>query len=494
MALILRSNPAPLSGALFVKNPRRRVRKNRKARRAIKFRSLGGLFKNRRRVKRVRRNSVALRHNRRRSAKKSGVIARLLARFKMKRNAGYQLNRRRRGVRRGAGLMARLRMNRRRRVSRLNPFKSFKAHGKTVKFFARKNRRHAKRNPGYLLNRRRRHVRKNPGYQLNRRRHAVRRNGGGFNLAILRPVEGLVAKFPILGSPIAKAMGYVAFGALAGATHYYGVKAVRYVGGLLPAPVQKVGSFLAPVGYSLTGVLANYAINKLPIPFLSDAQKRSLGIAAMIAGGVLDVFRLIKGQSSDLGDADDFGDGGAYDVVPLSGIGEGMGGIGQGMGAIGEGMGDAGDYGDAELADAYYSGPDLDGYEGEAAMYGAHAYRSTFGAPPKRASRVASPLSRHAGRRGHRWGWLIKAVGWERFQAIAAMEPEARCALIAELRKNAIASVDAKLGRKEMGAIGEGMGAIGQGLSGIGQGLAGFGMVASEGMGDLGFMSAGAAY
>jgi len=294
-------------------------------------------------------------------------------------------------------------------------------------------------------------------------------------------------------------MGYVAFGALAGATHYYGVKAVRYVGGMLPAPVQKVGSFLAPVGYSLTGVLANYAIQRLPIPFLSDAQKKSLGVAAMIAGGVLDVFRLIKGQSSDLGDLDgddDYGDGQAYDVVPLGGIGEGMGAIGEGMGgigfgAIGEGMGDAGDYGDAELADAYYSGPDLDAYEGEAAMYGAHAYRSTFGAPPKRASRVASPFSRHAGRRGHRWGWLIKAVGYERFQAIAAMEPEARCALIAELRKNAIATVDARVGKKEMAGIGEGMGGIGQGFGGIGQG---FGMVASEGMGDLGFMSAGSAY
>lgn len=482
MALILRKNPAPISGALFVKNPRRRVKRNRKARRALKFRSLGGLRMNRRR--RVRRNSVA-RHNR-----KGGVLARLLKRFKMKRNVGYQLNRRRRST----GLLARLRMNRRRRVrvSRLNPMKSFLARGKRISFFAKKN-------TGYTLNRRRRSMRKNTGYTLNRRRRGVRRNPseGGFNLAILRPVEGIVAKFPILGSPVAKAMGYVAFGALAGATHFYGVKAVRWVGSKLPAPVQKVGDFLAPVGYSLTGVLANYAIQRLPIPFLSESQKKSLGIAAMIAGGVLDVFRFIKGQSSNLGDldgddyGDEFGDGGAYDVVPLAGIGEGLGGIG-------EGMGDAGDYSDAEMADAYYSGPDLDGYEGEAAMHGAHAYRSVFGAPPKRASRVASPFSRHAGRRGHRWGWLIKAVGYERFQAIAAMEPEARCALIAELRKQAIATVDAKLGSKAMAGIGEGMGGIGQGLSGIGQGFGGigegFGMVASEGMGDFGFMSAGASY
>lgn len=477
MALILRNNPAPLSGALFVKNPRkRRVKRNRKARRAMKFRTLSGLFKNRKRrsTRRVRRNSVAVKLNRGR-ARKSGVLARLLKRFKMKRNAGYLLNRRRRTMR------------------KFNPMKSFKAHGKTVSFFAKKNRRH-KRNAGYLLNRRRRTVRKNAGYQLNRRhRRNPSESGGGFSLPILSPIKSLISKVPFVGHPVAKALGYIAFGAAAGATHYYGLKAVRYVGGMLPAPVQNFArSYLAPVGYSLTGVAANFALQKLPIPFLSDDAKRKLGVAAMIAGGVLDVFRALKGQSSDLGD------GGAYDVVPLSGIGEGMGAIGEGMGGIGEGMGDAGDYGDAEMADAYYSGPDLDSYEGEAAMYGAHAYRSVFGAPPKRASRVVSPYSRHAGRRGHRWAWLIKAVGWERFQQIAAMDPDARCALIAELRKQAIATVDARVASSSMGAIGEGMGGIGQGLSGIGQGFGGigqgFGMVSSEGMGDLGFMSAGSAY
>jgi len=472
VALVLRSNPAPLSGALFVKNPRRRVRRNRKARRAMKFSSLMGMFKNRKR-----------RTTRRMNGRKSGVLARLLRKFKMRKNAGYMLNRRR-------------------RVSRRNPMKSFLAHGRKVAFFAKKNasytlnrrRRSVRKNPGYMLNRRRRSVRKNAGYQLNRR-HSMRRNGeGGFNLPILRPVESLIAKVPLLGSPIAKALGYVAFGALAGATHYYGVKAVRYAGGMLPESVQSFGrTFIAPVGYSLTGVLANFAIQRLPIPFLSDAQKKSLGVAAMIAGGVLDVFRALRGQSSDLGDMDDFGDGGAYDVVPLGGIGEGMGVIG--YGAIGEGMGDAGDYSDAEAADAMYSGPDFDSYEGEAAMHGAHAYRSTFGAPMKRASRVSSPFSRHAGKRGHRWGWLIKLVGFERFQQIAAMEPEVRCTLIAELRKQAIATVQAKVGKSSsMGAIGEGMGAIGEGMGGIGQGMAGFGMVASEGMGELGFMSAGAAY
>ena len=472
MALILRPNPAPLSGALFVKNPRRRrVKRNRKARKARLF---GGLFG------KMKMNRKRKAGPRKATARKSSVLSRLLRKFKMKKNAGYMLNRRRRGAarRRLALFNPGYLLNRRRRRARLNPMKAFRTRsGKSITFFAKKNRRrHArKHNPGYMLNRRRR----NPS------------EGGGFSLPILAPVKNLIAKVPFVGHPVAKALGYIAFGAAAGATHYYGMKAIRYVGGMLPAPVQSFArSYLAPVGYSLTGVAANVALQKLPIPFLSDEQKRKLGVAAMIAGGVLDVYRAIKGQSGDLGD------GGAYDVVPLGAIGEGMGAIGEGMGAIGEGMGavDAGEYGDACAADAQFCGPDLDSYEGEAAMYGAHAYRSVFGAPVRVHSRVVTRHSRHAGRRGHRWGWLIKLVGWERFGKIAAMEPDARVALINNLRQQALSTIDAS----NLSGIAEGMGGIGMsgiGLGGIGMsGHQSFGAVASEGMGDLGFMAAGAAY
>jgi hypothetical protein len=467
---MLRKNPAPLSGALFVKNPRRRrkMKMNRKARRSLKFRTLGGLF--------------TAKHNRRRRSRKakSGLLDRLIAKFR-KNRVSVKMNRRRRVKmnrshmkmnrrRRNAGylLNSSYMLNRRRRRSRKNPMKSFMARGRKVSFFSKKNRR---RNPS---------------------------EGGGFALpSVLQPVKTLVGKVPFVGHPVAKALGYIAFGAAAGATHYYGMKAVRYVGGMLPAGVQSFGrTFVAPVGYSLLGVAANMALQKLPVPLLTDDQKRKLGVAAMIAGGVLDVYRFIKGQSSDLGDADDYGDGGAYDVVPLAGIGQGFGAIGEGFGAIGEGMGAIGEgmggvYSDAEAADAAFSGPDLDSYEGEAALRGAPAYVGRFGPPPKIAARRVAAQSRHAGRPGHRWGWLIKLVGWERFGQIAAMEPEARVALIQELRRQALATVEASVGQREMAGIAEGMAGIGQGFGGIGQG---FGMVASEGMGDLGFMSAGSAY
>jgi len=226
----------------------------------------------------------------------------------------------------------------------------------------------------------------------------------------------------------------------------------------------------------------------------------------MIAGGVLDAYRAVKGQSSDLGDSDfsDFGDGGAYDVVPLGGIGmdgSGMGGIGIGMGGIGIGMGaiDAGDYGDACAADAQYCGPDLNAYEGEAAMYGAPAYRRMFGPPALVHSRSVTRHSRHAGKPGHRWAWLVKLIGWDRFGKLAAMEPNARVALLEQLRVQALSAVDSSSGSSvaAMGSIGMGSIAMGGiGMTGIGMGGIGqsFGQNSSEGMGDLGFMSAGAAY
>jgi hypothetical protein len=49
--------------------------------------------------------------------------------------------------------------------------------------------------------------------------------------------------------------------------------------------------------------------------------------------------------------------------------------------------------------------------------------------------------SRHAGREGHRWGWLIKLVGMDKAQQIAALSPEKRVEVIARLRKAALESL-----------------------------------------------------
>jgi hypothetical protein len=43
-----------------------------------------------------------------------------------------------------------------------------------------------------------------------------------------------------------------------------------------------------------------------------------------------------------------------------------------------------------------------------------------------------------AGREGHRWGWLMKMVGWEKAQQIAALPPESRIKVLHKLRAAAL--------------------------------------------------------
>jgi hypothetical protein len=436
---------AKMAKRLAVRHSRRRkVRMNRKARRSLKFLTLGGLV--------ARKNGKKRRTTRRGS--KGGVLARLLKRFKLRKNAGYMLNRRRR-ARKNAGYL----------LNRMHAVRPNRRHKR------RHSRRHAKKNTGYLLNR--------------RRRGGLRRNTGvaAFKFPFVDKVQGIVAKFPILGSPVAKALGALAFGAAAAGAHYYAIKLVRSGNAMLPAPAQKVTAFIAPFAFSATGIAANYVLRKLPIPFVSEGVKRNLGLAAIIVGGALDMYRFLSGNNAMFGGddyGDEYGDGGAYDVVGLGGIG--MSGD---MGAIGMGGVAEMAYSDAEMADAYYSGPDFDAVEGEALLSGPAAFNRQFGPPPKVTRREQSAMSRHAGRPGPRWGWLVKLVGFDGMRQIAEMDPEARCALLKELRTQALATVQARVASTATAGIGmSGIGMSGIGLSGIGM----------SGMSDYGQIVAGAAY
>ncbi len=99
------------------------------------------------------------------------------------------------------------------------------------------------------------------------------------------------------------------------------------------------------------------------------------------------------------------------------------------------------DYGQASWADAYYSGADFSGEEGQALLNGRQRYRRRFGSPSHRmAGRTAGGPSHHAGKAGHRWGWLIRTVGWQKAQQICALPPKSRIRVIHKLRKAAIAT------------------------------------------------------
>ncbi len=117
------------------------------------------------------------------------------------------------------------------------------------------------------------------------------------------------------------------------------------------------------------------------------------------------------------------GDGGAYDVLPLAG-----------------GTADL-SYSGASLNDARFAPADLSVDEGEAALAGPGAWHYRFG-PPSRSMYLPHGYSPNAGQPGHRFGWLIQLVGFPRFQKIVALPPGARLSIIARLRKEAEALVD----------------------------------------------------
>jgi hypothetical protein len=105
-------------------------------------------------------------------------------------------------------------------------------------------------------------------------------------------------------------------------------------------------------------------------------------------------------------------------------------------------------YGSAELADAQHAGADLDVAEGQAACAGPQKWMNRFGHPPHRMNAMGgSPgaPSHLAGRRGHRWGWMIKLIGFKKFQRLAALPPKQRLTLIKKMRRAAIITMKREL-------------------------------------------------
>jgi hypothetical protein len=92
--------------------------------------------------------------------------------------------------------------------------------------------------------------------------------------------------------------------------------------------------------------------------------------------------------------------------------------------------------------------------EGQAAVAGENAWNQKFGSPPVRISPMGGAqgdASHLAGRQGHRWGWLIKMVGFNQFQKMAALPPAQRLNVIQRVRKAAADSF-----KREMAAANAG--------------------------------------
>jgi hypothetical protein len=277
----------------------------------------------------------------------------------------------------------------------------------------------------------------------------------------------------VLG-PVAALAAPIAFGVGASAVHLFVVPKL-----VLPHLPEVVKPFAYTLTGSAVGVAAGLASTHIKAPQARAATQMVGGAAALVGVGI-DLYRnnffgLLGGRSSDtaglalsgeMGDSDDdegefgavalsgdfgavalsgdfgavalsgdFGDGGAYQIQPVGA--DGM------FGAVQK------HYADAMYSDASVCGPDLSEREGNAALSGVGAFFGTFGQTPQSAMRVNTGVSRHAGREGHRWGWLIKLVGWQEFQRITALPPSDRCAVIEQMRVAAIEAAKGAIVKQE---------------------------------------------
>lgn len=297
-----------------------------------------------------------------------------------------------------------------------------------------------------------------------------------------------------LTNPQYNFMGYAKYAATASvagvAAYYIHERAVPLVQTELYDRIPVVGEYLNMAPYLSTGVIAGGVLGALS--GLAAAKGYSaigaygavIAGAIVTAGGVLEAQAYTSAASDDtlnvsdefVGEADLAGlaltnpgvfsglalDNGAMHGIAMDNGGmHHLNGIAMDNGGFGDGMAyeladlsmpsylsgtsanfDQGvsDYAGTSLADALSSGADLSVDEGNAAVIGKSAYVKRFGHPTVRRYAMGSPKGRShlAGQPGHRWGWLIKLIGFSRFQAIAALPPKKRLSVLKKMRASAI--------------------------------------------------------
>ena len=252
-------------------------------------------------------------------------------------------------------------------------------------------------------------------------------------LGVVGNVQSKVEQFPVVKN-VAWAVTPIALGA--GVYFVHKTVEPHVVGALAQVPV--VGGAVSRFPYTATSLIAGLAlIFASKKGYLDSSSAMKVAGAAATVGVALDL--ALKPSSSDLSG---YGDGGQYM-------------IGRDSTALGEmvhndtfiHMGDVVpnhhhvDYGDASMADAQKCTCVMLPEEIAAAKAGKVAFFQKFGQSPINLKSSQSLYSRHAGRIGHRYGWLIKMIGFENFQKIASLPPQQRATVISQLQQQAIASI-----------------------------------------------------
>ena len=318
--------------------------------------------------------------------------------------------------------------------------------------------------------------RKNTG----RRSFSLRSNQGATGIMPIDATTKVVDSIPVVGGWVGPYVAPMAIGALSGGASFY---LMRELGPKLPAKLQ-------PYGYSLGGVLGGTVVAALPI---GKVNARRLVAAGMVTvGAAIDLYRYLMGRSAEEAEASTGAEASADEALngfgaweytgkgyaglaldrqnPYAGLaldegrqsnpygaweytGQGaLNGFGAlelvensgygayeytGDGAL-NGYGAWGDYGDASFGDARYAPRYFSQHERHAARAGASAWRQYFGQSPRQMRRTRQAHSRHAGRPGHRWGWMIKLIGPEGMKQLAAMEPRQAVGVIDGLKAKAL--------------------------------------------------------
>ena len=427
MALRLKSNPAPMSGALFVSNPRKRKAKSVRKNRAVKKLRVVRKRKNTAK-KKVARKNPAKRVVRKKAVRKNTAKKRLVLRKKARKNPV----RKRKVVAR-----------KRKAVKRKNPVRKRRVVSRKRKAVKRKV---ARKNPM-----RKRIVRKAKRKNPVRKTRIIRKNP--MVLGFLKPVEKLVAKVPFIGKTVAPYTQPIAVAMIGGA----GVAGAMATVGRLPV----VGQYAKyPFGHAFGATVMGLglAVVSAFLP-VKPATKKALALSFAGAGGAINAGQLMmcgfdldacKEQNLAMLNADadvavaeevaglHMGDGMYYEIQPLSGVAVDMAGI---------------DYDNSQYGDANACPADLSPIEGEMAVRGRDAYMAKFGTAPKRMAGEKKHMSIMAGKMGHRWGWLIKSLGWQRFSQLAQLPPAQRKKLIRKLKASAIQASQATFDRELTGGL-----------------------------------------
>jgi hypothetical protein len=282
---------------------------------------------------------------------------------------------------------------------------------------------------------------------------AVRNNPAILSLTnALGSVQSFVGGIPIVRT-VAPLIAPLALGAGVYYVHQvaepYVMPLVTKVGGVV-ARVPVVGRavpFLLTKPYTMTGIAAYALMMGLDrYGLISKTDARMVGYTAVAMGIGLDLSlkpfaEAAAAVESQLAVADEAS---AQEEIAVDSA-DAMGAVHMGavhMGAVHMGrLAVDEDYFDASFGDAYAAGDDMHPEEISAVIAGRRYFKHKFGQSPRRLSSKQSIYSRHAGRQGHRFGWLIKMVGFANFQKIAALPPHQRRQVIGRLRQQAIQSL-----------------------------------------------------